>query len=706
MVRPGMRDRLRRVRRGRDASIAYRIVTAGCVLLSVIAAVTQGAVGPVTGIAAIALIPVGFVFAYVRRHKRNVVLKLLLTVGLMLVFAQFINAVRGATSIDDTRAPLVGLFLWVQVLHSFDVPRSRDLTFSVAASVVLVALAGSLAFSTGFIVYVLAFAVLFAAALALGHLDDLRNAEAPSKEVAPPTVRASARGSGRRLGALFGVITVATSVVFVFIPRLGVTQLASLPFSLGGNSPIAGFNGGVMLPGLRGPASAGRAFDPNSYFGFGEGVDLRTRGRLSHELVMRVRAPRPSLYRAQAFDTYRGGTWDSSDHTLADVHGDGVDPISVPDPVELHVPVSNKELTQTFYIERDLPNIIFHAYRAREVYVSSTVLRIDKFQSLRLPFIVEKDSIYSVVSSVPDVTPEALRNSRAPDPTDEQLQPYLQLPKALQGRFATLARRITADAATSADKADAVQDWIHANKEYRLDISRDPPGIDPVDYFVFDRKDGFCEQIAATMALMLRASGVPTRLVTGFGPGERNLFTGYWEVRNSDSHAWVEVFYPDYGWIPYDPTFGTPESSAANTTFMLAPLKKIASAFPAFASDVRGFVGRVIPGPDVAAPIVVIAMLAFLALAMRSFRRVRARARPPDMRAVDTWMVLERALARRRLKRKPNETVGEFAERVASTGIDVRDEADGFGAFRYGTSDDGFDEWDERVRELARTVRR
>jgi transglutaminase-like putative cysteine protease len=108
-----------------------------------------------------------------------------------------------------------------------------------------------------------------------------------------------------------------------------------------------------------------------------------------------------------------------------------------------------------------------------------------------------------------------------------------------------------------------------------LDISRDPPQVDPVDYFVFERDEGFCEQIAATMALMLRAAGVPTRLVTGFGEGTRNLFTGYWEVNNNDAHAWVEVLYPGYGWVPYDPTFGVPDGGAASTTFMLGPLKKI-----------------------------------------------------------------------------------------------------------------------------------
>ena len=60
---------------------------------------------------------------------------------------------------------------------------------------------------------------------------------------------------------------------------------------------------------------------------------------------------------------------------------------------------------------------------------------------------------------------------------------------------------------------------------------------------------------------MLRTLGIPTRLVTGYGPGERNPLTGYFEVKQSDAHAWVEVFYPGIGWVPYDPTFGVPEAA-------------------------------------------------------------------------------------------------------------------------------------------------
>lgn len=73
------------------------------------------------------------------------------------------------------------------------------------------------------------------------------------------------------------------------------------------------------------------------------------------------------------------------------------------------------------------------------------------------------------------------------------------------------------------------------------------------------------------MAVLLRAVGIPTRLVTGFGPGERNPFTGYYDVRQSDAHAWVEVLYPGVGWVQYDPTFGVPAAAPGLGGRFIAP---------------------------------------------------------------------------------------------------------------------------------------
>jgi len=78
--------------------------------------------------------------------------------------------------------------------------------------------------------------------------------------------------------------------------------------------------------------------------------------------------------------------------------------------------------------------------------------------------------------------------------------------------------------------------------------------MDAVEYFLFEQKRGYCEQFSSSLAVMARSQGIPARVVTGYAPGEYNPFTGYYDVRASDAHAWVEVYFPGYGWSTFDPT--------------------------------------------------------------------------------------------------------------------------------------------------------
>jgi len=79
-------------------------------------------------------------------------------------------------------------------------------------------------------------------------------------------------------------------------------------------------------------------------------------------------------------------------------------------------------------------------------------------------------------------------------------------------------------------------------------------GDDPIDAFVFETRRGFCEHYAASFALLMRLAGVPSRIVTGYQGGELNTVGDYLTVRQSDAHAWVEVWLPDAGWVRVDPT--------------------------------------------------------------------------------------------------------------------------------------------------------
>jgi protein-glutamine gamma-glutamyltransferase len=158
---------------------------------------------------------------------------------------------------------------------------------------------------------------------------------------------------------------------------------------------------------------------------------------------------------------------------------------------------------------------------------------------------------YDAVSQVPLVAPKELRDSSNDYPS-EILSTYLQLPH-LDPRIAQLANKITANDPTPYDKAADLERYFHTNFRYTLDLS-DMNQPDPLAYFLFTKRAGHCEYFASAMVVMLRTLGVPARYVTGFLPGQFNDLAQDYIIRASDAHSWVEVYFPQYGWMTFDPT--------------------------------------------------------------------------------------------------------------------------------------------------------
>ncbi len=131
---------------------------------------------------------------------------------------------------------------------------------------------------------------------------------------------------------------------------------------------------------------------------------------------------------------------------------------------------------------------------------------------------------------------------------------YLQLPADFSPRIQALAVDITADLANPYDQAAAITDYLRANIEYVPVVSFPEGTTDPLEYFLFESKQGFCNYYASSEVLMLRSIGVPARLAVGFAQGEPNLQNTFFTVRERDAHAWPEVYFPGYGWIEFEPT--------------------------------------------------------------------------------------------------------------------------------------------------------
>ncbi len=128
---------------------------------------------------------------------------------------------------------------------------------------------------------------------------------------------------------------------------------------------------------------------------------------------------------------------------------------------------------------------------------------------------------------------------------------YLQLPK-LDPRIAELARQLTAAATNPYDSARTLEEHFRTQYGYTLEMPF--TGDDPIAGFLFEKRRGHCEYFAAAMTVMLRTLGIPARLVNGFLPGEYNDISELYVVRASDAHSWVEAYFPNAGWIPFDPT--------------------------------------------------------------------------------------------------------------------------------------------------------
>jgi transglutaminase-like putative cysteine protease len=159
---------------------------------------------------------------------------------------------------------------------------------------------------------------------------------------------------------------------------------------------------------------------------------------------------------------------------------------------------------------------------------------------------------YSVRANMYEPTITQLRSAGGAYP-DWVTKNYLQLPEGLSAEIISLAEWITADSKTPYDMAAAITQYLRSNISYATAVEDPPAGRDPVAWFLFDSKSGFCNYYATAEVIMLRAVGIPARMAAGFAQGEYESPDTY-VVRLRDEHAWPEVYFPGVGWVEFEPT--------------------------------------------------------------------------------------------------------------------------------------------------------
>jgi transglutaminase-like putative cysteine protease len=275
---------------------------------------------------------------------------------------------------------------------------------------------------------------------------------------------------------------------------------------------------------------------------------------LSPEVRFSVRSNEGDYWRVGAYDRFTGSDWVQTG-SAREYPGQLAGP-----------PGRSRTITQNYEVQSPL-NVMPAAWRP----VSVSGDEDDEVMVTDMAGFTPEDTLepgdsYRVTSRQPVATTQELRAAGTdyPDPIEER---YTQLPASTPDRVERRTNRIAANADNPYDTARVIERWLENNREYSLDVDR--PEGNVADAFLFEMDAGYCTYYATTMVTMLRTQGIPARMAVGYTPGER-VAEDRWVVRGLNAHAWVEVYFEEYGWIRFDPTPASDRESAEQTRIEIA----------------------------------------------------------------------------------------------------------------------------------------
>jgi transglutaminase-like putative cysteine protease len=622
-----------------DHSVTFRLSTAGAVLTGIVACGSVSELSVPVVIATATAVVAGMAFSYTTRDHPWQWLKILLAVAVVTVFGIFVDDILSAArsgALASIEVPLAGLFAWVQAIHAFDVPARRDLLFSLAAAGALVTIAGAQAISGTFA----GFAAVWLLATVIALDSSWRSMAGGTRSV----------GFGALSAALVTVLVVALGLLLV-LPQPRAAQSLTLPASITSKLPITG-TGLVNGTGSRPtePVHAGKPggrIGVGGYLGFDGPLQTADRAALGNEVVMRVRANRPGYFLGMTYDTWNGESWIQSAADRGTTVITGGSPFQIPGPALAGAQATSN--VQTFYVEQPLENLLFATEEPTEVYFASGKLIVGRDSSLRSTVALTPGTVYTVVSSDDQVAPSVLAKQQASCNAScarayPELQRALQLPYGYP-RVERLARQIVtrAHATTTVAKVEAIEGWMGRHTEYTTNIPPLQPGQDTVTEFLFGNRKGYCEQISTSLAVMLRTLGIPAREAIGYVPGPFDPLSDTYEILASDAHAWVQVYFPHYGWQNFDPTADVPLAPANPGEVLLQDVGAKVAHLPWLPIGTIGGAG----------------MVGYGSLVYERRRRSR-----PRTQAGVLLLRLERAGARSGLTRSAAETLREYGQRL------------------------------------------
>jgi protein-glutamine gamma-glutamyltransferase len=640
-----------------EHSVPFRAASAAAVCIAAAACWRQGELSAAMCLFTIGATVVGNVVSYRRRARPWPAVKPILAACAVGGFVWFIATVtHNATpgDISTVEGPLAVLFAWVLSTHAFDVPARKDVAYSLAGSAALMAVAAAQSVDLSLAGYVIGWGAcgLFGLVSMWKSIAEVRGV--PWRALAASTL---------------AVLLVGAALVSV-LPAPRVSASLIFPSSSAGSevgSPSDLTDGAASLP--------AHAADPHGrigvggFLGFARSLDTAARDTLGNQVVLRVRASRPNFWIGETYDEWNGESWLQSGDTSG---GPGVpqlppgSPFTIPATVdEAGALVSGPPDIQTFFLAQSGPNLVFHADQAQRVYIQSRTLLLPGDGTIVSSTSMGAGTVYTVVSDDTEASGAQLRlatlpgwvpeSGLAPALTAKERRNDLQRPHPYP-QVAALARQIASGIPTSAtsgprtyDVVEAVEQWMSSHVRYTTDIPRLPSGADAVTSFLFGSRKGYCEQISTATVVMLRSLGIVAREAVGYVPGSYNPITDLYDVEAKDAHAWVQVWFPGYGWENFDPTAVVPLANPTPGSVFAHDLAKSLGGLPWIP------IGALVLG------------------AVAAWTLLRRRGRRPATWSHQVANDLARGGARRGRPRRAGETLTAYGERLARADPGGRD---------------------------------
>ncbi len=339
----------------------------------------------------------------------------------------------------------------------------------------------------------------------------------------PLVVRGGRPGFYARLSALtllvaFGILALTTGLFFV-LPRAARVAFHG---SASARYHLPGFSGQVRLGEI--------------------GSILKRDTPAMHVRFVEARGSLFLKWRGTALSRFDGKQWSFPADVMQTIRiGDGRTILADDDQRRR----TGRRVTYEVRLEPAAPDILFFAGVPEVLWLDSAAVTQSGAGVYRMGAAPRGRLRYGAISYLDGEAPAAAL-------TPDARKGYLQLPR-IDPRLAALAREAAGPASSDEARALGIERYLRDRLGYTTELPASEPA-DPLANFLFERRKGHCEYFASAMAVMLRTLGIPSRLITGFQGGAYNPVSGWYVIRASDAHSWVEAWVDGRGWTTFDPT--------------------------------------------------------------------------------------------------------------------------------------------------------